>query len=389
MYFIIAATTILLVWHHGGPRILGWLAPWAVIAVFLKLSLRPEPLAVALMMAGYTLQLRCRKAGAGLWLAFFLIFVGTSVAPRTALFGATLAGVSAWQWLQAPAFARRSFFLLSAGALACAGLIFMILIRFKFTDFYHAFHMHSARVDEGGIIGALKIFGIMKWSLMFLLAVTVLGLSLGRVADEAAGVSYSITATFILVVLGRAFGPGVMWHLVFVVFVLTAAMSSRLRPSLLLALEGALAIVFIAANSSLIIEQFGIFTGNIVRQKTDNFSTILALRPTKERLLVLDVSVARYVYDYRIPPNCVDFGFAAPFPGLIPIDAKLQPEDTFLVGPNTASLLYDDLHSDFSVERWSPLHRKDRSFIKYPCQAFIIPAQKCIEIIAQNRAAKK
>ena len=86
MYFFIAAALILLVCRHGAPRILPWIVPLAVMAVFLKLGLRPEAFAVAITMLGYVLFVLRRKTTICVWFSFLLIAVGVMAAPRRVVF---------------------------------------------------------------------------------------------------------------------------------------------------------------------------------------------------------------------------------------------------------------------------------------------------------------
>ena len=152
MYFIIAATTIMIIRREGGPGILSWLVPWGVAAIFLKDGLRAEALAVALTMSGYALLLYCRHAGFRLWLSCFLIFLGTMTAERTAFFGAAFVLLAFWHWLKPPAdnASRLRFCAVSGSALAVAALLFMALIHFRLGEFYRTFHFHSTLVSTPG-----------------------------------------------------------------------------------------------------------------------------------------------------------------------------------------------------------------------------------------------
>jgi hypothetical protein len=151
----------------------------------------------------------------------------------------------------------------------------------------------------------------------------------------------------------------------------------------------AVAVVMVGVNGTKLIEVYGILTGKIHCQPPENRATILALDSTKEHPVILDSSTARYIYDYKLPPNALDFGFAAPFPGFLPIDTKLRPDDIFVIGPSKTSLLNAEIHTSYPVEYWSVFRLKGRSYFKNPCEAFVIPARDCVAFQEKLRAEKK
>lgn len=394
MFFIIAAATILILHREGAPRLLLWFVPLGVAAAFLKFGLRPEAFAVAVTMAGYASLLYCRKPGFAMWLSFLLLFIGTITTPRTTFFGAILALYGFWQWLnRVPPqnAARVRFCLISVTAGLVAVFLFMLCIHFRFGEFYQTFHMHSRRMNPGAItlfFRELRQFGVMRWCALFLLAFAMLSLAIICRITRPALLYYLLAATFLATIVTGVFGPGTNWYLIFVIFALASLVSARIPRCWATCVAIAAAVVMVGVNGTKLIEEYGILTGKIQCRPPENRAAILALDSTKEHPIILDSGTARYVYDYKLPPNALDFGFAAPFPGFVPFDTKLRPDDIFVIGPGKTSLLNNQIHTSYPVEYWSPFSLKDRSYFKNPCEAFVIPARDCIAYQEKNPPPK-
>ena len=108
MYFITAAATIAILWRHKAPLWLEWLAPLGVSASLLTVGLRSEPLSIALTMAGFAIFECGRKRPVSLLLAFLLMVMGASAAPRMALFSGALILLAANRLWVLPAAERPS-----------------------------------------------------------------------------------------------------------------------------------------------------------------------------------------------------------------------------------------------------------------------------------------
>ena len=395
MFFMISAATILIIRRQTSPGILAWLVPWGVAAVFLKFGLRPEAFAVAVTMSGYALLLHCRKAGPLLWLAFFVMFVGTITTPRTSFFGAVLALLGAWQWLKRgpnskSTWLRFSSLPITAGIAAV--LVFFACIHFRLGEFYQTFHLHSTRMNPSAMVlvaRELRQFGVMRWIAIAVLALVILIAGIIRRASDANGVAYFLFATFLAAIITGVFGPGTTWYLVFAVFLLAAVLFPKISRAWTVVLAALIAVVMIGANGSQFTQEFGILTGKIDMSPPENRAAILALQSTPDHTVILDSVTARYVYDYKLPPGVLDFGFAAPFPAFFPLDVKLRPGDIFVIGPGKVSVLNEEIHASYPVENWAPFDIKSRSFNKHPTQAFIIPAADCVKLQAENSVAKK
>jgi hypothetical protein len=393
VYFIIAAAMILIMRRLGARQTMAWLVPFSISAVFSKTGLRPEAFAIAVTMSGYALLIYRSRIDFPMCLAFFLIFSGTLAAPRTAFFGVAFVLLAAWQWLKHPPDGgpvRLRFCLIAGIALVAASLLFLVLIHFRPFEFLRTFHLHSTRLsaDLFTLLGReFRQFGARLLPIFFL-ALLLLFLALRHHVGKAGPVCYCMAITFFIAGIGKAFGPGSSWYLFFIIFLLISALAERLRRSQMLALEVALAFVLLIANSSRLLEQYGILTGKIQCLPIANREAILAMKSTPEHPLLIDNGVAR-VFDYRIPPGYLDFGFSAPFPGFFDTPDHMHPEDIYILGVGKIIVLNSVLHANFPIEYWSPFSVSSHDYVKYPCQIFILPAAKCIEIRDENAAYKK
>lgn len=380
MYFIIAWMMIILLRRQQAPELLAWLAPWGVTAVFMKTGMRPELLAVALTMLGYVVLVYCRRIGFKLWLAYLLMFLGAATSPRTAIFAATLALAGGWQWLKQTDMKISSCLRLGALAglaLAATILIFLALIGFRLSEFMQTFRLHATRVSEGGPWKAFLFFieflGI-KWLPLLLMTFLVLCFAWCRRADELTRLCYWLAAAFLFEGLTGVLGAGSSWYVIFILLLLTAALVKRISRGRALALQSAIIVLMVFANSSRLFEVFGILTGRIDTRPPANRAAVLAVRSTKENPVLVDPHVSRYVFDYKIPPGFIDFDFAAPFPGFAATTTKLREGDVFLLSPN--GVQYLDLVTRYRhpADTWVILGFKNWTFYRNPRQAFIIPA---------------
>ncbi len=384
MYFIIAWMMIILLRRHGAGELFSWLAPWGVAAVFLKTGLRPEPFAAALMMAGYALLQHCRKAGFWLWVSFLLMFLGPMAAPRMTFFAAALVLVGGWQWMrQGPGKSSWvQFWGVAALALGATVLIFLALIDFRLAEFTRTFHMHATRLS-GNRLGLLHNFmndlGTRWWPIFFL-TVAVLCVSIRRASNDLKWLCYGLAATFVLAAPLGGLGPGSTWYIIFILFLLSSALVQK-RPRMQgLVLEGAIVAVLLIANSTKLIETYGLATGKIEEKPPENREAILGLKSTEKHPVLVDPCVARYVFDYKLPVGYIDYGFSAPFPGFVATDTKLRENDIFLLGPSMVCGLNGMTGTDYPVEWWNVLGSKNWSQFRHPREAYVIPARDCMHL---------
>lgn len=386
MYFIISACMILVLRRHHAREFLLWLVPLGVTAVFLRSGLRPEAFAVALTMAGYTLLIYTRKSGFQLWVSLMLMLMGGGAAPRTAFFAIALAGIGSWQWMQkaSTGFTWKRFSIVAG--LACLATLAAnwTLIDFRTSEFIETFRRHASRV-EGSKLALFKIFmtnvGNRWWPIFGLTLVTLI-IDARRKATEVSLLCRGLALVFLLGALGGSLGHGSTWYIIFILLLLAAASLKDLLSLQNKLLAGALVAILLLANSTKMLEAFGMMTGKIHDLPSENRAEITALRSTPEQPLLVDAEVARYAFDYRLPKGCIDFEFAAPFPGFLATDAKLQDRDLYLVGPSQCKLLNQVAHLDYPIVQWTALGIKNWSYFQFPRQTFVIPARICLQKMA-------
>jgi hypothetical protein len=381
MHFIIAAAMILILRRHNSPGIFSWLAPLGVAAVFLKPGLRPEAFAVALTMAGYALLNYCPTAGFRCWAAFFLMFLGASAAPRTAFFAAALAAMGGWEWISsAPGnkLSRLRFCALAGLGLAAAGLVFLVLIQFRLKEFLETFRLHyRGRIDHGTLY-LLRNYLLNlgpAWIAILWLAFVVLCASIRRPVDNLSRVCYCLAGVFVLMGLRGVLGHASSWYVIFILFLLAGSLVKRFPGIWATILPWAVALVLLIANSPTLIGAFGQLTGKIDQKPPENLEAIRQLRSTPEQPLLVDGSVARYAFDYRLPAGCIDFEFAAPFPAFLATETKLRDGDLFLLGPEWAQEINGKGNCYFTVDWWNVFGVEYWRQFKNPHQVYLIPAR--------------
>jgi len=115
----------------------------------------------------------------------------------------------------------------------------------------------------------------------------------------------------------------------------------------------------------------------------------LRIQPTPEHPMLLDGWVARYVFDYRLPPGSLDLASGTRFPGMTPgaykipgdTSPQLRPEDIFVVGNYMLKSLkkYTYLeHAD--PPTWNAFGIKQLPYDKYPRWVYIISAKSCKDV---------
>jgi hypothetical protein len=387
MYFIIAWMMIILLRRHAAPELFAWLTPWGVTAVFMKTGMRPELLAVASTMLGYVILVHCRRIGFLLWLAFLLMFLGAATSPRTAIFAGTLALAGGWQWMKStPAKSSRWLQCGTVAGLALGAtiLIFLVLIGFRFSEFMQTFRLHATRIVADGPWGAflyfIEFFLGIKWVPLLLLTFLVLCFACRYPAEDPTRLCYWLAAAFLLEALTGALGAGSSWYVIFILLLLATALVKKIPRDRALGLQFIIVSLVLFANSSRIIEVFGIMSGKIDTRPPANRAEVLAVQSTKEHPVLVDPHVSRYVFDYKIPPGFIDFDFAAPFPGFAATTTKLREGDVFLLGPSAVQIFDKATHSHHPVGTWNVLGFKNWTFYRNPRQAYIIPAIKLSDL---------
>jgi len=125
-------------------------------------------------------------------------------------------------------------------------------------------------------------------------------------------------------------------------------------------------------------------SGKISRDRGAQAAEAAAMRPTPEHPILLDDAVARYVFDYKVPPDFLDIEFAAPFPKSHVV-GQMRPGDVYLAGPANVAVLKEFTLLDLAVPYWVPFSLPNRHVSKFPCQVFIIPEETCNGLRAEMK----
>lgn len=383
MYFISSVATIVILRRHGAPAWLAWLAPLAVSTSFLAVGLRPEPVSVALTMAGFAVFECGRKGPASVLPAFLLMVMGASAAPRLALFSAALILLAVNRlWVlpasQQPASVRlwASVFL---GSLL-AFFIFLVQIHFRFGEFWQSFHEHAQRVG-GRRINFLILFlneNPFLTNAQFPLLLMLAGLMVfawQRQRCELNRIVLVLAGVFPLVTLSGGLGAGTLWYIVLALLFYVAAMVKN-QPELERKLKVVMVLAICFANADMLTTMWGMIGGKIRNDRGPQAGVALEARSMPEHPVLVDSSVARYIFDYKLPAGLLDIQFAAPFPKSH-IVGEMRPGDIYLVGPPNIEVLKDATLLDVGLSNWVPFGLQNRHYFHYPCQVFMIPAEDC------------
>jgi hypothetical protein len=398
MYVLIAAATLAVLRRLKVPVWLEFLVPLGVAGAFLPMGLRPEPLSVALTMTGFAMiEGGCRK-NAPVFIAFLLLLLGGATAPRLTLFSGALvllAGYRLWQNSTAPGWKRWSFCLCALGAMLVAIFIFLLMIGFRPHEFLETFHFHARRLDAGKIQLLEKYFhDVGKTQLpVFFLAPIVFLFSLRQPKNELFYCGAIIAVAFLSTAMIGGIGHGSAWYAVLMMLFLTAAISRNgVRHKV--CLPAALFLVLFVASGKSLMNVAGIFYGDISSGRGGQYEEALQLHSTPEHPVLVDFSVARYVYDYKIPAGFLDFEFSAPFPG-IGVTDYFQHQDIYVVSPENVDNLKCWTRLDVPrMQEWSFCGVSRLPFLgrwtlyRHPGEAFVIPAENCGGLRAETSQAK-
>lgn len=386
MYFIITAATIGYLRLQKAPGWLEWVVPLGVAGAFLPFGLRPEPLAVALTMAGLFLVEGWGNGKIPLFAGYFLLALGISTAPRTAFYGIALLVIASLPYLKtlrgAGRIAWSSIFIASAGMLT-AFLAFCAMLNFHFLEFWHAFRFHS-QVLDGSKLRLLALFfsryvGFTQWPVFPLL----LGLLLASFRAPWRPLKYIgviVVGLIPLVALVGGLGNGTMGYIFLAVFALTATTSQSLVNRMAkVALPSLVVATLLLANFKSFVNIAGRLSGNIITAPSPNRAEALALRFTPEHPILVDEFVARYVFDYRIPKQFIYWPFSAPFPLELAIDTPLLPDDIYLLGPLNVDRLNKLNLTHIPQPMWGLL-KKRWSFYREPQSVYILPVKSMTNV---------
>ena len=173
----------------------------------------------------------------------------------------------------------------------------------------------------------------------------------------------------------RGLGQGTLWYIVLILLFYAAAVVKN-QPALERKLKVVMVLAVLLANAEMLVTIWGMVTGKIKSDRGPQVGVASDMRPTPEHPVLIDSSVARYIFDYKIPSGMLDIQFAAPFPGSHAV-GQLRPGDIYLVGPPNIEVLKDATLLDVGIAKWVPFGLINRHFYRYPEHVFVIPEEEC------------
>lgn len=378
MYLLISVATIVVLRRLTVSIFLECLVPLAVVAAFLPEGLRPEAFSVAMTMTGLAL-LQKRNTGR-LWLlfGFFLMILGASAAERITFFSGALI-LSVIFDLQNRGVPVRRLLFTSGIALAIVLICMMGWIGFRFSEFWRVFHFCAVEKTNAGMWTAVKnLFydiTIFRWPVVLLGLVMMLFLPWLREKGPTPMILLLLGAMVTMILIG-GIGHGTVWYVTFILLLIGAAGVKLIPENGKILLPLVIAAVLLIANGRLFIFAIGMLGDEIKSDKGDQWAETRTLQSTPEHPLLLDCETARYVFNYRLPRNSLDWFFSAPFPKVLPTDVALRPNDIYLIGPDTVNYLNLKTHLNLDLPKWEPLGTK-KTFYRYPEKAYLIHPADC------------
>lgn len=382
MYLLICVATMAILNRNRAPVLLAWLVPLGVAAAFLPEGLRPESFCVALTLCGFALIHTGRTQPVFLFIAFFLIALGGSSAERLIFFSAALVVAAILDLRkQGCSVVRALTFAGSAGLVVCAMLLY--LIHFKVAEFWNTFHFTAAgRTGHGllaSFIGVVRHVSVVQWPVI-LLWFACLPLLLVQVRERQLGrLAWLLLGAWFVTALVSGSGHGVLWYIILMLLFFCVAGVNPPAGKLTVYLPVLVAGVLLLANTRNFIYAAGMLSGKIQSDKGGQVAEAQALRSTPEHPVLIDSETARYVFNYQLPANSLDWSFSSRFPGSLPTDDPLRPGDIYLVGPSSVNWLNLKTHLHLQLPIWKPLGPA-KTFDEFPRRAYVIRPQQCGEM---------
>ncbi len=381
MYLLIGAATLTILQRHQAAALLAWLVPLGVAAAFLPEGLRPESFSVALTMCGFALIPCGRVHPVSIFCGFFLMALGASSAERLTFFSAAFVVAAMLDLRKRGSSMMRSLtFAVSAGLVVCVLLLY--LIGFKVGEFWNTFHFTAAGRTGGGIIasviGVVRNFSIIQWPAVLLWFACLPFLVQAR-DSQLRRTNCLLLGAFVVSAFISGSGHGVIWYVVLMLFLFSINGERAPAGNLARHLPWVIVGVLLMANTRNCIYVAGMLSGKIRGDKGDRVTEAQALRSTPDQPVLIDSETARYIFDYRIPVDFLDWSFSSRFPGTLPTDDPLRPRDIYLVGPNSVDWLNLKTHLNLDVPTWKPLG-PGKTFHTYPRWTYIVRPQECGEV---------
>ncbi len=395
LYFGISSLSIFAFRRLGVDLTFQSLVPLAVSGAFLEVGLRPEPLATVFFMAAVALTLGAVPAW---WRTFFgSLFLVLSVltAPRWLPFGVGFTAFSCLEYWRAgrenhmPLF--RHFLAAVLGA-SFAGVILLLSIDFRVAEFWETFyaHAHERTAAQSKKIALqhflLAVAGPYRWPLMLLTGLLLVGSF--RQTSPVSRFSLFLAMAFPLAVMSSLLGHGSVWFLSFLLLLLGSAVAARASTTFSAVLRVMIVAVILLANASPIVDIGGRTMGVISTDKSANYDLALTYQPTPERPVLIDSASARYLYDYRLPSGCLDFQFAAKFPGIDATMAPLRREDVYVVGTLGMRRIEEQKLAAPQVQIFRPAGSLTPPFFVHPRYVYVVTGAECLSRMEQRESMK-
>jgi hypothetical protein len=306
---------------------------------------------------------------------------GASTAPRAAFFSAALMCFAARSLWTARGTVRPSSWIAASAGVLAAIAIFLAEIHFRLGEFWQTFHFHSSHRISSHRLALLISFFIenpffsnAQIPLVFILLGLIVFAWPWQPCDLTRATLFILAGFGIEAALGGV-GAGAGWYLTLALMLLAAAvLKGPAVPAC--RLKAVLALGLCLANADTAFPVLGRLSGRIMCERGDLASAALAMRSTPQRTVLVDDSVARYIFDYNIPPGFLDFNFAAPLPKDRAV-WDMRPGDTYLVGPESVETLKYCTLLDKAEEAWIPFGRWNRHFYCHPCRVSVINQEDC------------
>jgi hypothetical protein len=389
MYCLISVATIAILRHKHSSAWVEWCVPVAVAAAFLRTGgLRPDALAIAmLMMALMIFEIAPRKHR-WLFLFFLLLFFVGSTAPRMAIFSVAIICFAIFSLWREPLNTRPKMEMVLLNTMTALGvsfLIFLLMIHFRLGEFLYTFRLHLTRVAD--LSSSTRMFimdevGVLSWPLLGLPLLLLL-LFRRRPWDRPTWFVAWLGITFLMAGVLGMLGPGAIWFPIFASLLLLGSGFRTISGWRAIGMQGVVLLALLIGNGKSLVAVGGELTGKFHRGQGEQRDAALALQPSPQHRIFVDTEQARYLFGYRIPPGFLAFEYGAPFPKEYVFE-DLRPSDIYLVGPQTLEKLNERTFLNHpSPSKWKPVGPKRWWLNQYPRWIYIIPAEDCGKLRAR------
>jgi hypothetical protein len=141
-------------------------------------------------------------------------------------------------------------------------------------------------------------------------------------------------------------------------------------------LKAILCLTLVLANVEVPLIAYGQVRGKILTSRGPEIAQARALQSTPDHTVLLDPYVARYAFDYKIPPGFLDLDFAAPFPNHFATD-DMRSGDVYLASPASVEALEQNTNLNLPVKAWRPFGLPNRNYYVEPYRVYVIPSERC------------